>query len=669
MRFRIALPLLLSAAYTVVPAAELPVREVVLYKHGVGFFERSGSLGAGESARLDFKPSEMNDVLKSLTVSEKGGGKISGVRYDSSIPLNEKLSDFPFKIEAGQPLSAVLDQLKGARVEIQFGAEKVSGSVVAARYVPADEKRPEREHITLLLDSGELRTFDLAAAVGIRFSDPKLQQQLKDYLAALTGARSNDKRSVYIESTDAKTREVSASYVIPTPIWKSSYRLIFGAAAQPTLEGWAIVDNTTGEDWTKVRMSLVSGKPISFISALYEPRYVTRPTAELPEERAQAPVIHGGAVDAEKQFARRGVIGGSAGGLGSAAPPMAAAMQRDLGMLKEQELAPSTIVNAASGQALGELFEYSVTTPVTIRKNESAMLPFLQQKIDARKLLIYSDTGSQHPLNAAELTNSSGKTLDGGPITVFEAGAYAGEALVETVKAGDKRLISYAVDLGTRITTNLESKSDVVREIHVNRGILTARVAGVETKTYTTRNVDAKAKTLIIEHPVRPQYRLMNQKPLETTARAYRFEVKLPPGATEKFPVTEERVYSNSFSLTNATPDFLLTYVQNRDLSAAARQQLQRILDLKNQISSADADSKRLEAQATSLSRDQERTRQNISSLNQVSGQQQQVQTYASRLAQQESELATLRDREAELQKKLAALQAELNAAIQKLDF
>ncbi|MDQ6699251.1 MAG: DUF4139 domain-containing protein, partial [Acidobacteriota bacterium] len=301
MRFRIALPLLLCAACAEVPAAELPVREVVLYKHGVGFFERGGSLAAGESARLDFKPSEMNDVLKSLTVSEKGGGKISGLRYDSSIPLNEKLTDFPFKIEPGQPLSAVLDQLKGARVEIQFGNEKVSGSILGARNVPADEKRPEREQITLLLDTGELRTFDLAAAVGIRFSDPKLQQQLKDYLSALTGARSKDKRSVYIESTDAKTREVSASYVIPTPIWKSSYRLIFNAAAQPTLEGWAIVDNTTGEDWTKVRMSLVSGKPISFISALYEPRYVTRPTAELPEERAQAPVIHGGAVDAEKQ--------------------------------------------------------------------------------------------------------------------------------------------------------------------------------------------------------------------------------------------------------------------------------------------------------------------------------------------------------------------------------
>jgi hypothetical protein len=146
------------------------------------------------------------------------------------------------------------------------------------------------------------------------------------------------------------------------------------------------------------------------------------------------------------------------------------------------------------------------------------MLPFLQQKIAARKLLVYADHSSQHPTNAAELTNGTGKTLDGGPITVFDSGAYGGEALVETLKTGDKRLISYAVDLGTRITTQFDSRGDLVREIHFRRGILTARTAAVETRTYTIRNVDQKAKTLIIEHPVRPGYQLLERKPTETTA-------------------------------------------------------------------------------------------------------------------------------------------------------
>src|ERR1051326_3875113 len=119
---------LLLSTVVVVQAAELPVRQVILYKHGVGYFERAGQLGPGESARLDFKASEMNDVLKSLTVEEKGGGKISGLRYDSSVPLNQKLAEFPFQLPPGAPLSAVLDQLKGARVELTFGNEIVKRS-------------------------------------------------------------------------------------------------------------------------------------------------------------------------------------------------------------------------------------------------------------------------------------------------------------------------------------------------------------------------------------------------------------------------------------------------------------------------------------------------------------------------------------------------------------
>ena len=235
-------------------------------------------------------------------------------------------------------------------------------------------------------------------------------------------------------------------------------------------------------------------------------------------------------------------------------------------------------VNVASGD-LGELFEYRFSSPVTVKKDESAMLPFLQQPIGARKLLIYSENYGEHPMNAAELTNSTGKTLDGGPITVFDAASYAGEALMTTLKTGDKRLISYAVDLGTRVTTQFDSSRELVREIHVNRGMLTARLALDETKTYTIRNVDQKAKTLIIEHPERPGYKLIAQKPAETTANAYRFEVKLGADATEKFPVAEERVYDTTTSVSSLTPDVLLTYIQNKAMSEAARRQLQQIVD------------------------------------------------------------------------------------------
>ena len=634
--------------------ADLPVTQVTLYKHGVGFFERDGRLGPGESARLDFTAAEMNDVLKSLTINEHGGGKITGLRYDSQDPLSHALSEFPFQIGKAEPLSGMLDQLKGARLELRYGADNLTGTIVNGRLIPASQTQAEREQVTLILDSGEMRNVDLTAAAGIRFTDSKLQQQFREYLAAVAAARSKEKRSVYIDSTDNKERQVTASYMIPAPVWKSSYRLIFGANGPPTLEGWAIVDNTTSEDWTKVVLSLVSGRPISFISQLYPPKYVTRPEAELPDDNAARPVVH------------QAGIGGAAGGVvdGILAAPQFA--KRSVVM---PEVAPSTVVANAAARELGELFEYRIAQPVTIRKNESALLPFLQQPIASRKLLIYSDHTSTHPTNAAELTNDTGKALDGGPLTVYDGGAYGGEALVETLKSGDKRLISYAVDLGTSITEAFGSNATVVREFHASRGILTTKVAAEETRTYTIKNVDRKAKTLILEHPLRQGYVLLNQKPSEKTPTAYRFEIPLAATATREFVINEERVYDTTNSVTNLTPDAIVSYIQNRALSDAGRRQLQRIADQKSQIADTQAALTDAQTQVRDITADETRIRQNIQSLNSVSGQQQQVQTYARQLDQHEQQLAALRDRQTDLQKKKSAQDAELNKLLESLSF
>ncbi len=656
--------------------AELPVRTVVLYKHGVGFFEREGSLGPGESARLEFNASDMNDVLKSLTIQERGGGKISGLRYDSMDPLSHKLSEFPFQIGDKEPLSGTLDQLKGARIELKFGNETVAGVIINGRLQPASDKAPERELLTLLLDSGEMRTVDLSAATGVRFTDADLQREFKEYFEALAAARSKEKRSVYVDSTDAKQRDVTASYMIPTPVWKSSYRLILTASGKPMLEGWAIVDNTTGDDWSNVRLALVSGRPISFISQLYPPKYVQRPEVDLPDDRAAAPVLHAGGFETDAKKApppaapramRAGGGGGAGGNLKDSNELMVASA--GLSMQQGQMGLSSVAADAAASGELGELFEYRMSQPVTIRKDESAMLPFLQQAIDARKLLIYSHTGSEHPTNAAELTNGTGKTLDGGPITVYDGGAYGGEALMETLKQGDKRLISYAVDLGTRVTEAFGSKADVVQEIHANRGMLSTKMAAEETRTYTARNVDHKAKTLIIEHPLRPGYTLLNQKPLEKTATAYRFEIELPPDSTQTFAVSEERIYSQTFVVSSLTPDVLLTYIHNATLSDTGKRQLQAIADQKGQIAENDRALQDAAAQVTSLTSDEDRIRRNIESLNNVSGQQQQVQNYARQLDAHEQQLAALRDRQADLQKRKTALSAELNKLIDGLTF
>jgi len=645
-------------------AADLPIREVILYKHGVGYFERAGDLRAGDTARLDFKASDMNDVLKSLTIVDRSGGVIGGVRYDAAEALDKRLQDFPFAVDRQASLAAFLDQLKGARLELRLGSDTVAGTIIGARTVKPDDKTPERENVVLLTDSGEIRTFDMGAASSVKLSDPKLQGLLRDYLTVLSGARSKDKRTVYIDTAGTGTRQLTASYMTPSAVWKSSYRLIFGTGAEATLEGWAIIDNTSGEDWSNVKLSVVSGRPISFITQLYEPRYVQRPSGELAENRAVAPIVLQGAMGGAAPAAAKAF---------AAAPP-APANRQDRGFRAEEAvsvdaLRDSSIAPALNTRDLGELFEYSFSTPVSVKQGESAMLPFLQQKINARKLLIYMESFGLNPMNAAEIANSTGKTLDGGPITVYDANAYAGEALVETLKAGDKRLITYGIDLGARVTTAFNSTRANVREVHFARGVLTTRNSVEETKTYTIKNVDPRRKTVIIEHKQRPGYKLLDMKPMETTADAYRFEVNVGGNATEAFAVREERVYDQTMSVTSLTPDAIATFTQNKALTEVARRQLEQIAQKKRDIAANDGQLRQVQSDLNNLAQDEERQRRNIESLRNVAGQQNLVQQYAGQLAAAEVKLAGLRDQESDLQRKKTALEGELNGLIEKVEF
>ena len=672
---------LLGVASAVAQTAELPVRKVVLYKHGVGFFERSAEVSGGESVELQFKAAEMDDVLKSLTVDSRAGA-VAGVRYDSNEPLSKKLENFPFRIGEAQPLSRILDQFKGSRVRLRMASDQVEGTIISSRTIAATSDRPESHRLVILRDDGEIRTLDPTAALGLQFVDSRLQQQFRDYLMLVAGARNREKRNVTIETAENRGGVVRARYVVPTPVWKSSYRLIFDAESNPLLEGWAIVDNTTGEDWENVTLSLVSGRPVSFISRLYEPKYVNRPVFELAQDRAQRPVVHGAVVESEER-ARRDVAENRrktfTAALPQAAPARAMAMAPKeegfadvrgqlVGGVADNKAMSSTVAQTASGGELGDLFEYRIDRAITVGQGESAMLPFLQQRVAARKLLIFDEShGSQHPLNAVEITNDSGITLDGGAVTVLDSGAYAGEALFETIKDDDKRLISYAVDLGMRITTAFDTSNKLLSNFTLRRGVLTTRYARKEVRTFTIRNVDQKAKTVIIERPVRQGYNPIGNEPSEKTANSYRYEVAVPAGETVKFPVTEENEYTQSLSITNQTYDQLITYVRNKELNAEGREKLGQIADMKREIADTDREIQMLDQQIKELFEDQGRLRQNISSLRSVSGQQEQVQKYALRLSEQEMALTAMRDKQSQLRRQRSDLQTQLNSLIETL--
>ncbi|MBI5087021.1 MAG: DUF4139 domain-containing protein [Acidobacteria bacterium] len=654
-----AMAVILAAA--MMQAAEIPVTKVVLYKNGVAYYERMGQVRAGEAARLDFKATEMDDVLKSLVVDASGAG-VSRVRYELSEPLQRKLAEQGIQIPAQTALAPLLDQWKGARIEMKYRGETLAGTIVSGRLAPL-ANQAQRQELTLVAEGGELRLVDLDAATGLKLSDAKLQQQLMDVLAAMAQSRSRDKRAVFIDTTGAA--KLTARYLVPAAVWKSSYRLSLSDTGDTMLEGWAIVDNASGEDWSNVDLTVVSGKPVSFISRLYEPKFLQRPEASLPEEMAVSPMLYEGALrksgESRDELKAKAVGGVAAGAfrmeMAQSAPPPPAPMMMS-----------AVTVNTAARE-VGELFEYRFSTPVTAKKGESMLLPFVQQKVGARKLLVYSDRSQLNPRNAAEISNITGKTLDGGPLTVYQGGGYAGEALMETLKAGDKRLISYAVDQGTRVTTNFDSGAAMLRSVKAQRGVLLTRSTLEATTTYSIDNVDAKEKTLLVEHPVSADQKLVKPKADETSANHYRFSVKLAPKAAQKLVVVEEREMEESVMVSSMTPDVLLTWTQSKAISTAAKQQLQGVLAKKSEVAAADNEWKRVEGQMSEISRDQDRLRQNINTLNRVEGQQAQVTRYAAELAKGDAQLAQLRDRQSELRKRRAALETELNAMIEKLEF
>lgn len=641
--------------------AVLPVRRVVVYKNGVAFYERSGEVKAGEPAALDFRAAEVDDVLKSLLIEAPGG--VQRVRYEFVDPSRPEGAAGAVRLEPNQPLAVLLDQWRGARLAMSYRGSPVVGQIVSGRLAPLPNQGQKQE-LTLLLDSGTLAVFDLDAASDIRLEDARLQRQLAEALSRLARRLMPDRRTLHIDLAGSGGR-LTVRYLAPAPVWKSTYRLLLPDSGEASLEAWAIVENSTGEDWDQVSVSVVSGRPVSFITKLLEARYLKRREVDLPGIEPAAPQLHAdAAVTREKAQAAGGTPVRTAApirGRVDIAEMAAAAAPAPVEM--------STVAPAAEGREAGELFEYVFQEPVRARAGESLLLPIFRGRIAARRLLVYSDRSQAHPRYAAELTNTTGKTLDGGTITIYHPSGYSGEALMEELKNGARRLISYAVDQSVRVTTKFDSTEQAVRGFRAQRGLLFTRTAMQRTTVYTAMNAESKEKLMLVDHPVSQEWKLVSPKVEETTPDGWRFELKLPAQGTAKLAVVEEREMEVSMSVSSLTPDVLVTYIQNRALSADGRRQLEAVAAKKREISAAEAELRQVEEEIREISSEQDRLRQNINTLRNVAGQQEQVNRYAAELARGDARMAELRDRQGVLRKRRQTLETELNALVEKLEF
>ena len=647
---------------------QLPVRSVVLYKSGVGFFQHVGQIRGDQNVRVDFTSGQLNDVLGSLTVLDLNGGRITGIDYNSEAPFSERLSTLGLPLEENTDLAKFLEALRGTRLEIRNGSSSITGRLLSVeqKTQTIDRASQQVELATVVTDAGELRTMEVTPAAQVLLEDPDAKKDVSRYLSLLASLHQQQLRRMTISTAGTGERQLYVSYVSEVPIWKTSYRIVLPTKTgeQPLLQGWAIVDNTTGEDWNDVELSLVAGAPQSFIQQLSQPYYARRPVVPLPRAVELTPQTHESAMNegaASLSMVTRPYGVGGAPALAPATPALPHFAMSDI---------MQRAAAAAKGASLGDLFEYKLKDRVTIHKNESALVPIVQTHVTAEKVSLWNNSlGSERPLRALWLTNSSGLTLDGGSFTVLEENAFAGEGLTDPIKPDEKRLISYAADLGARVTEESESQPQKVTRVRISRGLMYQTRELRQSTTYTVRDDDTTPRVLLIEHPLRAGWELAADAPkaAETTSDLYRFRVELKPKQTQKLKITEAEPLVTTYALSNLTDDQIELFVRQREIDPAVETALRKIIAQKNVVADVAAQIAAVNSRRQKIFADQQRIRENLKVLKGTAEEKALTERYTQQLAAQENQLDALQKQDADLQTKRTQAQAQLNNMIENL--
>ena len=783
-------------------AAKLPIRRVILYKTGVGYFEHLGRIQADQNVRIDFTSGQLNDVLQSLTILDLNGGRIAGVSYNSEAPLSQRLGALRLPLEETMDASKFYGALRGARLEVRSGTNAITGRLLSVERKTrvSGGTTLEVDVITLVSDAGEVRSVEITPAVSVRLAEHDVNDEVGRYLGLLSSAREQDLRRMTIETAGSGDRQLYVSYISEVPVWKTTYRIVLPSKLgdDTLLQGWAIVDNTVGEDWSNVELSLVAGAPQSFIQPLSQPFYTRRPVIALAQAAQLAPQTHEAAMlgglgglsgvvtdpsggvmpfvevkvygqdgtllatattnnqgryaipdlpagNYRAEFSAQGfntmavqglslgggrdvtqnttlqvgsvsetvtvnaqvstvqtetstlaVMGGNGprtgsggelgGGTGSGTGTVRGLPSNGRNYTQMLALQPgvaggvpgANVLNAARGAAeavaqgadLGDLFEYKLKDRVTIRKNESALVPIVQAHVTAEKVSLWNPSlNSPRPLHALWLTNSSSLTLDGGSFSVLENEAFAGEGLTDSIKPGEKRLLSYAADLGVRVESRSEGDPQRVTHVRVDRGVMTQTSELRQENSYTVRDDDTSPRTVLIEHPLRTGWLLAgdNFKPDETTSAVYRFRVKVDPKHSATLTVRESRPLESTFALTNLTEDQIKLFLQQKSISPEIEAAFRKIVEQKNRVAAVDDEISSRDDETQKIYDDQQRLRENLKALKGSAEERALTQRYTQQLADQETRLQTLQRESADLKTKQDKEQADLDRMIQAL--
>ncbi|HUT32038.1 MAG TPA: DUF4139 domain-containing protein [Planctomycetota bacterium] len=673
--------------------AAVPVTKVTAFSSGVAYFEHNGKVTGNAEVQLKFKTDGMSDMLKSLVVLDLGGGTAASVNYASSEPLTRALKSFGIDISGAPTLAQLLQQVRGAEVAVA-APEKVTGKILGVesktRHILPSNTVIEEQILCLLTPEG-IKSIPIETIRGIALTNEKLNSELNKALALMVESRDTDSKAVQINFVGDGERPVRVGYITEAPVWKTSYRLILSDEKkdEATLQGWAIVENTSDYDWENVDLTLVSGRPISFVEDLYTPLYLDRPVVQTERYASLRPRTYEDGIEADKDILALQAERQGGGPLADArraemrkadqagryranralaaapgAPPAAKAMEQ---LERAASAALQRGVSAvASGQAVGELFSYHIKTPVTLPRRKSAMLPIVNQVVKARKISIYNQGAlATNPLNGVWLINSSPSSLLAGPVTVFEAGTYAGDAQIGNFPPGDKRILSYAVDLKVTVDPSASSSRRLVAA-RIVRGTLTVSHRNEFVQTYAVKNKAEDERAVLIEHPFSNDRKLIEPaEALEKTPQVYRFEVKVPGTKTGKFEVKEERVDTQSIGILPSNIGQLQFYAGSGEIPEKVRTVLAEAIKRKNALTAAERELNEIQQRIQALRREQDDIRKNMAALDRNS---QGYQRFEKKLLDSETQIETLQKQLEDKRAGVNKLRADLEDYLGKLN-
>jgi hypothetical protein len=671
----------------------LPIRRVILYSNGVAYIERRGFVSGNAEVNLSFKQSQVDDVLKSMIVLDLGQGKIGAVSYNSSAPVSARMSEIPFSVNPvtaeGGGIAGVLSQLQGAKVAVASAKGVVIGSVltVERKTIRSEKESSITNVLVIASESGEISSFDLNDVKSIKLLDEGTRKDLNEFANATASARRLDAKTITVTSEGSGQREMIVSYTIAAPIWKTTYRVVLDEAGKPFFQGWAIVDNVSEEYWEGVQMSLVSGSPISFIQNLQKPFYRYRPVVPTPQDLQLQPQVYepqGSSSNIQTNISSQKIealpkgvdvtsvlksvpgarnqnlsggfsVDGASGAENTFTVDGQEVSNYRTGTLNSNNMmlsqtkvsdaligAKSGVSATATGDEIGDLFEYRIDRPVTVMRNRSALIPIVQTKMDGERVSVYNETVRQdRPLSGVLLKNMTSLTLEAGSMTVIDGNAYAGEALMERLKSKEQRLISFALDLGTHVRVRSKGDREPAKLIKAVNGVFQVHYFQSSEKVYQISNQTDRPKVLYIEYPIRDGWELSENspKPDYQTQRYYRFRVELKGLEEKEITISLRQPLMDTYQLTSLSKNELEMFVARRYINEETRTKLTKLINIRTSIAQLDGKLGAFDDEVEKIEADQKRLRENIESLSKTTEAKTLIARYIAKAGEQETRL------------------------------